>query len=80
MVYNTQNYWVFGLCPLSRVPKTTIRKLDLHTPEIKTESSWKYLSFRSMPALSQFLLYSFPANSPWHILVLGIYIALVILA
>jgi hypothetical protein len=22
MVYNTQNYWVFGLCPLSAVLKT----------------------------------------------------------
>jgi hypothetical protein len=32
MVYNTQNYWGFGLCPSSRILKTkttTFRKLDL---------------------------------------------------
>jgi hypothetical protein len=34
MVYNTQNYWVFGLCPSSgfeiiRRKNTTFRKLDL---------------------------------------------------
>jgi hypothetical protein len=23
MVYNTQNYWVFGLCPSSGIPKNT---------------------------------------------------------
>jgi hypothetical protein len=33
MVYNTQNYWVFGLCPssgiLETIENTTFRKLDL---------------------------------------------------
>jgi hypothetical protein len=30
MVYNTQNYWVFGLFPSSGIPEnTTFRKLDL---------------------------------------------------
>jgi hypothetical protein len=32
MVYNTQDYWVFGLCPSSDILKTqknTFRKLDL---------------------------------------------------
>jgi hypothetical protein len=33
MVYNTQNYWVFGLCPLPGILKklenTTLWKLDL---------------------------------------------------
>jgi hypothetical protein len=30
MVNNTQNYWVFGLCPSSGILKnTTFRKLDL---------------------------------------------------
>jgi hypothetical protein len=30
MVYNTQNYWVFGLCPSSGIlNNTTFRKLDL---------------------------------------------------
>jgi hypothetical protein len=30
MVYNTQNYWVFGLFPLSCIlENTTFRKLDL---------------------------------------------------
>jgi hypothetical protein len=30
MVYNTRDYWVFGLGPLSRIPKnTTFRELDL---------------------------------------------------
>jgi hypothetical protein len=30
MMYNTQNYWVFGLCPSSGIlENTTFRKLDL---------------------------------------------------
>jgi hypothetical protein len=32
MVYNTQNYWVFGLCPSSGIlnlENTAFRKLDL---------------------------------------------------
>jgi hypothetical protein len=32
MVYNTQNYWVVGLCPSSGIVETrniTFRKLDL---------------------------------------------------
>jgi hypothetical protein len=32
MVYNTQNYWVFGLCPLSAILETIkhiVSELDL---------------------------------------------------
>jgi hypothetical protein len=29
MVYNTQNYWVFGLFPSSGILENTFRKLDL---------------------------------------------------
>jgi hypothetical protein len=29
MVYNTQDYWVFGLCPSSGTLKNMFQKLDL---------------------------------------------------
>jgi hypothetical protein len=36
IVYNTQNYWVFGLFPSSGIlENTTFRKLDLLRPQVK---------------------------------------------
>jgi hypothetical protein len=29
MMYNTQDYWVFGLCPFSNILENTFKKLDL---------------------------------------------------
>jgi hypothetical protein len=48
MVYNTQNYWVFGLCPLSVVLKSREHNVSetgfvgvFHSPEDGNRSSFQ---------------------------------------
>jgi hypothetical protein len=41
MVYNTQNYWVFGLCPSSGILKTreyNISETGCFLPQVKGET------------------------------------------
>jgi hypothetical protein len=52
MVYNTQNYWVFGLFPSSGILENiTLRKLDLfpEEPEDGNRSSFRNFVFSKIP-------------------------------
>jgi hypothetical protein len=46
MIYNTWDYWVFGLCPSSGILKNTndpkLRKPDCSRPQVRRVGFWEY--------------------------------------
>jgi hypothetical protein len=50
MLYKTQNYWAFGLCPPSGILKnTTFRKLDVFPPVTEVSSLQRIQQSKCLP-------------------------------
>jgi hypothetical protein len=58
MVYNTQNYWGYGLCPPSEIPKT--RKNNVSETGSVSKMFFWFLEFRTMEKVQN------PRNSDCH--------------
>jgi hypothetical protein len=69
MVYDTRNYWVFGLCPSSGILKTlentAFRKLDLFPSSGEGGDIYSVGSVRKSSAPSQWALELCPQRERW---------------